>query len=201
MKKKIVAMVTSLVLVAALAVGGTLAWLTDTTETVTNTFTVNDTGVAASLFEPKVDDNGEIITGEGKGEVTTNTYQIIPGATVDKQPTVRIADKSEDCWVYVAVTNNLGTAATIVGVDTTKWDVVETRDNTTLYAYKNVAKANDQLVVFTDVTFASTLTQDGIKALAGKTIVVNGYAHQAAGVNQDIAKDAAIAWAWPTSTT
>ena len=42
MKKKGWLSVVALVLVLCCAVGGTLAWLTDTTDPVTNTFTVGD---------------------------------------------------------------------------------------------------------------------------------------------------------------
>ena len=53
MKKKIALMVTSLVLVVAMAVGGTLAYLTSETQEVKNTFTIGE--IEITLDETDVD--------------------------------------------------------------------------------------------------------------------------------------------------
>lgn len=96
MKKKIVAMVTSLVLVAALAVGGTLAWLTDTTETVTNTFTVGNVDI--TLVETWNTDTDN----DGKNDAWS--AKLIPGEDYLKDPKVTVVANSEPCYLFVQYT-------------------------------------------------------------------------------------------------
>lgn len=73
-----------LTLLLGCAVGGTLAWLLDTSDTVTNTFTDSDVNITLS-------------------ETTGNEYQMIPGWTVAKDPVVTVKADSEDCWVFIKV--------------------------------------------------------------------------------------------------
>lgn len=91
--------VLSLVLVLCLAVGGTLAWLTAKTDTVTNTFTVGD--INLELYEHVLQADGTL------GETTTNSgndnYKMVPGNTLPKDPTVVVKANSEACWLFVKV--------------------------------------------------------------------------------------------------
>lgn len=105
-KKKLKASIVTLcalILVFA-SVVGTLAYLTDY-ETVTNTFTVGKVDI--TLDEAKVDADGHMLTGEDASRVTGNSYQLIPGRTIDKDPTVTVKGDSEACYVrmIVQVTN------------------------------------------------------------------------------------------------
>ena len=70
--KKIITGIAAITLVAALGIGGTLAYLTDS-EKVTNTFSVADLDI--TLTEPEWDD-------------TTDGKDMEPGDTVKKDPTV-----------------------------------------------------------------------------------------------------------------
>ncbi len=81
MKKKTFALLLAVVMVMSFAVGGTLAWLTDTTGEVKNTFTTS--GIDIDLTETKTD------------------FQMIPGHTIDKDPKVTVKADSEKCYVYV----------------------------------------------------------------------------------------------------
>ena len=67
-------------------VGGTLAWLTDRTAEVKNTFTVGDINI-------------------GLTETTTD-YKMVPGNTIAKDPTVTVKANSEACWLFVQVTES-----------------------------------------------------------------------------------------------
>lgn len=79
-----IAMTVALVLVVALvSVGGTIAWLTDKTEAVTNTFTVGNIDIA--LAE------------------TTSNYKMVPGNTIAKDPTVTVKANSEACYLFVKI--------------------------------------------------------------------------------------------------
>ena len=80
-KKTILVAAIAVMLVAALVVGGTLAYFTDT-KTADNTFTMGN--VAITLDEKNA--NPDAPTGSGR--VTENTYNVYPGLIVDKDPTV-----------------------------------------------------------------------------------------------------------------
>ena len=75
MKKKTLALVLALTLLVAGVVGGTLAWLTDQTAEVKNTFTVGDINIGneeySGLANARTVDNGgdkdmDIICGAGE---------------------------------------------------------------------------------------------------------------------------------------
>lgn len=85
-KKKTYVLLTAVCLLLCCAIGGTLAWLTADTEKVTNTFTTS---------------NIDIALGE-----TTENYKMVPGWTIEKDPTVTVKAGSEDCWLFVEVTES-----------------------------------------------------------------------------------------------
>lgn len=82
MKKKVLSIV-AVVLVLCCAIGGTLAWLTDKTDPVVNTFAVGDINIELK-------------------ETTTN-YKMVPGNTISKDPKVTVQANSEACWLFVKV--------------------------------------------------------------------------------------------------
>lgn len=84
MKKKSVALLLALVLVFGMAVGGTVAWLMDSTGPVVNTFTVGD-------IEIELD------------ETTGEEYKVTPGVDIEKDPKVTVLEDSEKCWLFVTV--------------------------------------------------------------------------------------------------
>lgn len=200
MKKKSVLLVLALVLVVSTVVGTTLAWLTASSGDVTNIFTIGD--ITIELKEHKLQTDGSL----GTDEVTENSYKIVPGATQSKDPFVRVKAKSEKCYVYVKVTNNLRIDGAIVAAPAVEssWTLVETRDNTSLYRYNTVVDATSADVK-TDALF-KTVTYDGgkitatnISSLENKTIVLTAYAHQSENTDQTTADTAAKAWAFPTA--
>ena len=73
----------AVVLVVGCVVGGTVAWLIDTSDEVVNTFTYGNINI--DLNE------------------TTTDYKIVPGATIDKDPKVTVLANSEDCYLFVKV--------------------------------------------------------------------------------------------------
>ena len=81
MKKKLMT-VLALVLVIAMSVAGTVAYLTST-DTVTNTFTVGNIDI-------------------GLAETTTD-FKMVPGCDIAKDPKVTVEANSEDCWLFVKI--------------------------------------------------------------------------------------------------
>ena len=111
MKKRTVALVLAIVLVFAVAVGGTVAYLTSTAS-VENTFTVGS--VKINLDEAKVTPDGAPV--EGADRVMANDYKLMPGHTYTKDPTVTVLEGSEDSYVRMKVTFN--NAAAIIAMCT-----------------------------------------------------------------------------------
>ena len=98
--RKALMMVCCALVLVAISVGATLAYLTDT-ETVTNTFTAGHVDI--KLDEAKVDDKGKEITGANAKRVRQNEYHLIPGHTYDKDPTITIEADSETCYVVAKI--------------------------------------------------------------------------------------------------
>lgn len=175
--KKVVAILLAIVLLMGVAIGGTIAYLVDSTTEVTNTFAVGKIDI--SLDEDHKDG-----------------FTVVPGGSDPKDPVVTVAKDSEKCYVYVSVTNNLvignDTVATL-NIDSTKWTAVGSNGNETVYKYTSVVDAStaaQELPVFTTVSYdGAKITEENINTLENKTIVVQAYAHQAenlgAGINVD----------------
>ena len=84
MKKKLTVSLAVLALVACMAAGATLAWLTAKTSSVTNTFTYGDINIELK-------------------ETTGTSYKMVPGNTIAKDPKVTVKANSEECWLFVKV--------------------------------------------------------------------------------------------------
>lgn len=184
MKKKIALMATSLILVVAMAVGGTLAYLTSTTGTVENTFTVGNVNI--TLTEAPVDEHGQKVDGD---RVTANSYKLYPGKTYHKDPTVFVGNTSEACWVFVKVVNGI---AAIEGENTIasqmatagNWTCIDPLNG--IYAYKDALLGGQSATVFNQFTISDDVTD--LAPYADAKITLVGYAIQAQGF--DTAKDA-----------
>lgn len=87
MKRKLI-IALALCLALALGIGGTMAYLTATTTAVVNTFTIGNVGL--ELKETK----GDLVDGK-------HQFKMVPGNTIDKDPTVTVTAGSEDCWLFV----------------------------------------------------------------------------------------------------
>lgn len=111
MKKRTVALVLAIVLVFAVAVGGTVAYLTSTAN-VKNTFTVGSVNI--KLDEAKVTPDGKAVTPAER--VTANDYKLMPGHVYTKDPTVTVLNGSEESYVRMKVTFN--NAAAIIAMCT-----------------------------------------------------------------------------------
>lgn len=90
--KKPIAVLLAVLLVVGVAIGGTMAWLTSTPDPVENIFTTGDVDI--TLTETKGGENKE--------------FQMIPGWTIEKDPTVTVDTSSEDCMVFVKLVKSGG---------------------------------------------------------------------------------------------
>ena len=157
MKKKSFVMVLALVLVFAVAVGGVVAWLTDKTGSVKNTFTVGDINI--TLTETGTNDAGE------------KSYKMIPGTKLDKDPKVTVEANSEACYLFVKVEKGNNPDNYLdYSIDTAVWMAVPEHEG---FYYRTVAanEANQTFNVLTGnkVTVKDTVTKDMIKDLTAAT--------------------------------
>lgn len=189
MKKKIAILALALTLVAAIAIGGSLAWLTDETEALDNTFTVGNVNISLE---------------ESLWEASDN--KIVPGGSFDKNPTVTVEADSESCYVYILVENDMVIDnQTVAGYTINdQWDVINRKeikdgDNVTsvrtLYKYNTAVDGLDGEeeipALFTQVNFEEEeITMDNISVLNNKSIKIVAYAHQADNTDADTAAEA-----------
>lgn len=152
MIKKLAVMFCAVALIVGAAIGGTLAWLVDDTEAVTNTFTVGDINIMLD-------------------ETTGNSYDIIPGNNITKDPKVTVLANSEDCWV-------------LVKVDISDWPINDAisynwGSDWTVYSNNlNTVNATENSVVSGTIwlytTVSSQTTDKELEILANNTITVTG---------------------------
>lgn len=183
-KSKALLLALCAVLLVAASVLGTMAYLTSQAE-VTNTFTVGS--VSITLDETPVDANGEATTGD---RVMANSYKLMPGHEYDKDPTIHVAADSEDCWLFVQITDEI---AAIQDADTIATQLAENgwtpvAGTTNVYAHKDIANAGDDVVVFESFKIKGDIDNTTLATYANATIKVIAYAVQADGF--DTAADA-----------
>lgn len=193
MKKKLMS-VLAIVLVIAMSVAGTYAYLTSQ-DSVTNTFTVGN--VAITLDEAKANTDGSLVAGADR--VKANTYKLLPGHTYTKDPIIHVDAASENCYLFVKVENEIaGIEATNNNVaaqmDQNGWVAVEGKAG--VYAYTvdsalTAVKAGANVEVFETLTIGDSVTNDDLAKYANKTITVTAYAIQADGFD---GKTAAEIW-------
>lgn len=173
MKKKLTT-VLAIVLVVALSVAGTYAYLTDQTAAIKNTFTVGNVDIDLA-------------------ETTTN-YKMVPGNTIKKDPQVTVTANSEDSYVFVKVekSSNFDSFMTYAIAD--GWKALDDVDGVYYRVYSSVATdtiyavlKDNKVTVKSDVTKAM---MDGLTEATYPTLTFTAYACQSAGFDT-----AAAAWA------
>lgn len=195
MKKKIfksLAVVACALLLVVGSVVGTFAYMTSKTGVVTNTFTAGN--VAITLDEAKVTVYGEL---DGDSRVNANTYKLIPGHTYKKDPTIKVATGSEDCYLFVKIENGLGASETSIATQlaANHWTALDGHDGVYYYSGDTsaVVSAEATVKVFESFTLAGTAD---VATLASKSITVQAYAVQADGFANAPAAYAAAPCTW-----
>jgi len=179
--KKILVLSLAALLLVAVSVGGTVAYLTAQTTTVTNTFTESKVNITLT-------------------ETTGETYKMVPGADIAKDPRVNVLANSEACWVFVKIEkeNNFDTFLSFDVAD--GWSEL---DGVSGVYYREVAAsaANQDFNVLKDnkVVVSEDVTNEQMNALTATTrpqLKFTAYAVQKAGF-----ANAAAAWAELNPTT
>lgn len=175
--KKGFALILALVLAVGCVVGGTLAWLTAQSETVTNTFTTSNITVKLE-------------------ESTGTTYKMIPGYTISKNPKATVVAGSEECWLFVKLVESENFDQYLTYEMANGWTPVEGQTN--VYARKvesadigtsySVLK-NDQVTVKDDVTKEMMTAAN----TAQPTLKITAYASQ---LNKNATEEFTAKEAW-----
>lgn len=146
--KRMVSMCAALGLVAVVGVGGTLAYLSAQTGTLTNKFTFTDQGINITLDEAKIDEKNQATTERVEAGKTQVYNNVLPNMIMDKDPTVTVLQDSLNCNVFVSV-ENANTQLRIVDLNRTAWTEITdlaqygyTPDENTKYYVYSGTKAN-----------------------------------------------------------
>lgn len=184
--KRSIALVVAIALMVGCAIGGTMAWLTTSTGSVVNTFTVGDINITLT--------ESDVSGGE-------KNYNFVPGDTLTKDPKVTVAANSEACYVFIKAVeaNNsitvggTGEKAIEWTVDTSTWTQVPGQTD---YWYttkaKNAAAQEIAILTANTVTVNKNITKDMVGGLTTKKPTLT---FTAAAVQSTNMADVNAAWA------
>lgn len=170
MKKKSLALVLALAMIVVCVVGGTLAWLTDKTDPVTNTFTYGDINITLDESE-------------------NLDLKMIPGYTITKDPKVTVKAGSEKCYLFVKVEKSANFDNFMTYDMATGWKQLKDASNNDVPGvfYREVETStanqefgvlkNDQVTVKTDVT-KTMLNALNVEGATQPTLTFTAYACQ-----------------------
>lgn len=180
MKKALFIMLSAALIVCA-TVAGTLAWLTDTTAPVVNTFTVGDINITLTESE-------------------NLDLKMVPGQTITKDPKVTVKAGSEACWLFVKIEKSANFDDFMTFEMADGW--IALSGHAGVY-YRNVDATNadtgfdvlkDNKVMVLDTVTKTMLdgvknAEDGTPNENAPTLTFTAYAVQKDGIN-----DATTAW-------
>lgn len=204
--KKTIALAVAISMIFGCVVGGTLAWLTAKSTDVKNVFTPSTIGV--TLAETDSDDTDT--------DAANNSYKMVPGATITKNPIVTVTNGSEACYLFVKV-SEVNAVDTFLTYDVIPgWDLVpgeaniyyrqvpatsaDTPFNVIYYDVNNndTCDSGEEHKVFVNTSVTKDM-MDGLGSNAANypKIEVTAYAVQSANLtdqNNDNKVDAEDAW-------
>lgn len=187
---KSVVTVVACVLVLCGVIGGTVAWLIAEAPPVVNTFTYGDININLD----------ESDTNDGDDDPNTNSYDMVPGNKISKDPKVTVLKGSEDCWVFVKIDKSANFDDFMTYEIADGWTELE--DGVYYRSYVKNESADVEYVVLknNEVLVKGEVTKEQLNALdaEGKsdypTLTVKAYAVQA-DAELDAIDTAADAWA------
>ena len=175
--KKILVLALAAVLLVAVSVGGTVAFLQDRTQEIVNTFTTSNIDIT-------LDESDEL------------DLKMVPGKELTKDPVVTVIKGSEACWLFVEVEKTEGFDTYLTYEMAAGWTLVPGQTN--VY-YREVAAVtadtdfhvikDDKVTVTTDASLTNA-KMDELEGDKNPKMTITAYAIQK--VNFDTAE---AAWA------
>ena len=164
-RRKIILIICAFLLVAA-AVGGTLALLTDISETVENNFTIGDVEIA-------IEDGAE------------DKLPLLPGGTHEKDTRIVVKAGSEDAWLFVSITEANGLRSYVDYRIADGWEPLA--ENPGVY-YRSVPKSDTDtafpVILDGKITVSTTVTKEMLEAIGKNPILtIHAYAVQKQGLD------------------
>ena len=174
---KIAALIAAIVLVIGCTAGGTVAWLVSKPDPITNVFTVGN--INAELTE------------------AATAFKIVPGVNITKNPVATVKANSEECYLFVKLTEKNWPAFTEADNTTRKVEYKIAQGWTELedgVYYRVVTKSDTEdqsypVLQDNKVTVSSTLTKEeandmdlAIKKTGAPELTVAVYAVQKEGM-------------------
>lgn len=155
---KIAALIAAIVLVIGCTAGGTVAWLVSKPAPITNVFTVGN--INATLTETKT------------------AFKIVPGVDIDKDPVATVKANSEDCYLFMQLTEENWPTFTEADSTTRKvkydiangWTKLKSENGVYVYYREVTKKDTDQpfdVLKDNKVTVSNTLTKENVDAITG----------------------------------
>lgn len=166
LRKKLLILIACLSVVLCTLVTGTIAWLTDKTDSIKNEFTPSD--ISITLTESENLD-----------------LKMVPGKAITKDPKVTVKANSEPCWVFVKIeeSTNFDTFMTYAIAD--GWTQLTGVDGV-YYRKVDAADADQEFSVLAGdvVNVNETVTKADMNALTAEnypTLTFTAYAIQQEG--------------------
>lgn len=140
-KKKLILSIITAACALLVGVGTTVAVLSSISGPLNNTFTIGEVEIELA-------------------ETTGATYQLIPGATIAKDPRITVKGGSENCWLFVQVQHTSGAESYLTYIPAEGWTPLS--GYTGLY-YREVSDiTSDQIYSVLDgdaITVSDTITK------------------------------------------
>ncbi len=177
-----VAMAVTMLSLAVIVV--TFAWLYDKTQSIKNTWTVGKVYITLTETPPEL--------------------LLVPAETDTKDPTIIVESKSEDCYVFVKIVEDLGSLAgkgtfdEFIEYDVAAgWTPLDETNHPGIYYRKHTQADTDQsypVLKDNQIYYPQSVTSDMVRPAWADgavlpTLTFTGYAIQASGIT-----DAADAW-------
>lgn len=180
--RKVLLTVCCAALLVCVTIGATVAYLTDSTQEIKNTFTVGNVDI--SLAE------------------TTSNYKMVPSQPIDKDPTVTVEAGSEACWLFVKIEESANLDNYISYDVAEGWTKLNTTPADTIYyrsvdalTAENASDAEFSVLADDKVTVNSNVTKEMMDALGEENAVQPTLTFTAAAVQQAGFASAQAAWA------
>lgn len=184
------------ILICTSVIGGTVAWLVDKTDEVTNTFTYGDVNI--DLDETDTDKDGD-------GDDTTNEYEMMPGETIIKDPKLTVRADSKACWLFVKLEKSDNFDDFMEYQIADGWSQLKDELGNAVEGvfYRMVPEGNGvddkvyEVIKDNEVTVKGSVTKEMLNALDPEgedanypTLTVTGYAVQYSGFQPEVSEGA-----------
>lgn len=186
------------ILVCTSVIGGTVAWLVDKTEDVTNTFTYGDVNIDLDETDTDLDDDDDD---------DTNEYEMIPGETIIKDPKLTVRADSKACWLFVKLVKSENFDDFMDYEMADGWTQLTDSEGNDVEGvfYRQVPEGNGtddqvfQIIKDNEVTVKGSVTKEMLNALDPEgedsnypTLTVTGYAVQYSGFEPEISEGVTV---------